>query len=169
MTKPDQAVTTLDRLLWCPARISARIPTTLAQFLWFSSVPPSECWELTRTQARAVSFHILTPPLWVSKRVARPKWTINTKGTDRPGRKTGIHFLRHDNTKTHSCQDQQWNDEEDKCVQTTWMGTARRHYMLMVYIAEEEKLSNLSNYFIMDGKSTVCVATYKLWSYVMIT
>jgi len=34
----------------------------------------------------------------------------------------------------------------------------------MVYIAEEEKPSNWSNYCtsIMDGNSTVCVATYKI-------
>jgi hypothetical protein len=32
----------------------------------------------------------------------------------------------------------------------------------MVYIAEEEKLSNWSNFFIMDGNCTVRAATYKI-------
>ena len=41
------------------------------------------------------------------------------------------------------------------------MRTARRHYTLMVYIAEG-KLSNLSNYLIMDGTCTVRAATYKI-------
>jgi len=34
--------------------------------------------------------------------------------------------------------------------------------MLMVYIAEEQKLSNWSYYFIMDGNRTVRAATYKI-------
>ena len=49
------------------------------------------------------------------------------------------------------------------------MRTRRRRYTLTVCIAEKEKLPKLSNYFIMDGNSTVYVATYKLSSYVMIT